>query len=390
MPHTPSAVIRLRIWGCRAYVLKPKADRTKDFDAKTYSGIFVGCGEQKMGYEVLFPDTNKIVTSVHVMFNEILPAQPAGYHTELEELAHVKVLPCEGRTVQLYQYILGTKHKNDETILTYEVKRVAVSREDWIVGYRSLVTSSRLVSTEEAPVHIADIHLMTTDLLRPGDYNPDGRGPTVGSDFQKKAGVSNTSRRRPTRAASQPAPQGQRTLVEKLSCTLMHPGQALRHPDADQRIHVIGGELASLYQNRQCWEYVAYPRNGIPLLKVHFVFKAKMRDGKVIKRKACLVVGGHRLHGNLRPGYKVYYVPHVLSIACMNSMLIHQLDFERAFAYAPENEDIYVRPHPEMRAPDDMVCKLQKVAVRTEADATQLERVSELWGRTSGVHVLHE
>ena len=42
------------------------------------------------------------------MFNEILPAQPAGYHKELEELARVKVLPGEGRTVQSYQYLLGT------------------------------------------------------------------------------------------------------------------------------------------------------------------------------------------------------------------------------------------------------------------------------------------
>ena len=48
------------------------------------------------------------------------------------------------------------------------------------------------------------------------------------------------------------------------------------------------------------------------------------------------------------------------AIACVNSMLLHQLDFERAFAYAPVEEDIYVRPHPEMRAPDGTVYKLRK------------------------------
>ena len=37
-------------------------------------------------------------------------------------------------------------------------------------------------------------------------------------------------------------------------------GQALRHPDSDQWKRAIGEELASLYQDRQCWEYVAYPR----------------------------------------------------------------------------------------------------------------------------------
>ena len=47
---SPPNLRQLRIWGCRAYVLKLKADRLKDyFDAKAYSGIFVGNGEQK-GY----------------------------------------------------------------------------------------------------------------------------------------------------------------------------------------------------------------------------------------------------------------------------------------------------------------------------------------------------
>ena len=127
-------------------MLKPKADRPKDFDAKAYSEILVGYREKKMCYEVLLPDTNKIVTSVLVMFNEILPAQSVGYRMELEELARVKVLPVEGRTVQSYQYLLGTKHKDDEDGLTYEVTRVAVSREGWIVGYPILVRASGVVS----------------------------------------------------------------------------------------------------------------------------------------------------------------------------------------------------------------------------------------------------
>ena len=59
-------------------------------------------------------------------------------------------------------------------------------------------------------------------------------------------------------------------------------GRASRLPDAAQWKRAIGEELASLYQDRQCWEYVAYPRNDTPLLNVHFVFKMKMRDGEVI------------------------------------------------------------------------------------------------------------
>ena len=115
------------------------------------------------------------------MFNEVVPAPPAGYHAELEELARVQVLPGEGRTVESYQYLLKTRHRDDEDGLTYEVTRLAVSREGWIVGYRSLVTPAGVVSREEkVPVHIADIHRMTADL-RPGatsEPRPDGgEGP---------------------------------------------------------------------------------------------------------------------------------------------------------------------------------------------------------------------
>ena len=46
---SPPNLRQLRIWRCRAYVIKPKADRHKYFNAEAYSEIFVGYGEQKMG-----------------------------------------------------------------------------------------------------------------------------------------------------------------------------------------------------------------------------------------------------------------------------------------------------------------------------------------------------
>ena len=57
-------------------MLRPKAHGLKDSDA--YSVIFVGYGEQMMGYQVHLPDTNKIDTPVHAIFNKILPALPPG------------------------------------------------------------------------------------------------------------------------------------------------------------------------------------------------------------------------------------------------------------------------------------------------------------------------
>lgn len=55
-----------RKWGCKAYVLVPKADRRKDWEEKAQTGYFVGFPDEQMGYQVLIGDT--IVTSVHVLF----------------------------------------------------------------------------------------------------------------------------------------------------------------------------------------------------------------------------------------------------------------------------------------------------------------------------------
>ena len=48
------------------------------------------------------------------------------------------------------------------------------------------------------------------------------------------------------------------------------------------------------------------------------------------------------------------------TIASVNSKVTHQLDFECAFAYAPVDEDINARSHPEMHTPAGMVCKLRE------------------------------
>ena len=76
----------IRIWGCKCYALKRKADRRKDFDEKAYTGFLVGYAQQNTGYLVFVPALDKIVVSVHVVFNEIIPDPSAKYFSELERL----------------------------------------------------------------------------------------------------------------------------------------------------------------------------------------------------------------------------------------------------------------------------------------------------------------
>ena len=69
----------LRIWGCKCYVLKPLADRKKDFDDKAYSGFLVGYATQNTGYMVFVLALDRAIVSVHVIFNEIIPDPTVEY-----------------------------------------------------------------------------------------------------------------------------------------------------------------------------------------------------------------------------------------------------------------------------------------------------------------------
>jgi hypothetical protein len=61
-------------------------DRKKDFDDKAYSGFLVGYAQENTGYLIFIPSLDKIIVSVHVVFNEVIPDPTAEYFAELERL----------------------------------------------------------------------------------------------------------------------------------------------------------------------------------------------------------------------------------------------------------------------------------------------------------------
>jgi hypothetical protein len=155
----------LRIWGCKCYALKPVAERKKDFDDKAYSGFLVGYAQQNTGYMVFVPALDKIIVSVHVVFNEVIPDPTAEYFSELEQLK-IEVA-SESKDPADYQFLVGTQHIDDEDGLVYETTRVVV-RKGYIVAFRRLVTSGEVQPREEStPIHIADVARMTAALQSP-------------------------------------------------------------------------------------------------------------------------------------------------------------------------------------------------------------------------------
>ena len=65
--HSPS-VKHFKVFGCKCYILKDA--RNGKFDAKTDEGIFLGYSTRSKTYKYLNTNTNKIVESANVNFDE--------------------------------------------------------------------------------------------------------------------------------------------------------------------------------------------------------------------------------------------------------------------------------------------------------------------------------
>jgi hypothetical protein len=97
--------------------------------------------------------------SVHVVFNEDLPDSTAEYFSEFEKLK-IEVV-SNPQDPSHYDFLVGTKHIDDEDGLVYQTARVVV-RKGFIVAFRRLVTSAGVQPREESTlIHVTDVARMT-------------------------------------------------------------------------------------------------------------------------------------------------------------------------------------------------------------------------------------
>ena len=83
-------------------------------------------------------------------------------------------------------------------------------------------------------------------------------------------------------------------LCLHMSCPQSYT-QALKSPDHQAWKQSMDEELDTLQNKRHCWEVVPYPKQGRPnYLRCHFVYKVKMKQGKIDRYKSRLVVDGSR------------------------------------------------------------------------------------------------
>jgi hypothetical protein len=74
------------VWGCKAYVTKPRDMQRKDLSGRANVGWFMGYSSFPMGWRILMVDTLSIIVSTNVTFDESIPSRAATYFQELDKM----------------------------------------------------------------------------------------------------------------------------------------------------------------------------------------------------------------------------------------------------------------------------------------------------------------
>ena len=96
--HSPN-IKHFKIFGCKCYIYKES--RNGKFDAKSEEGMFLGYSTRSKAYKCLNINTNKIVESANVKFDELAEVQNAENTKKIEEyktfVYFYEVMPNEGK-----------------------------------------------------------------------------------------------------------------------------------------------------------------------------------------------------------------------------------------------------------------------------------------------------
>ena len=405
----------LRVWGCRCYVLIPKADRRKDWEDKSKIGYYIGLSKTKIGYMVLIGDI--ILTSIHVLFDERIPERSAEYFKEFD--SYIVRMDPEEKNVSDFVYLVG-RYYIDEGLL-YITTRVKII-DGLIVGFRALILAGTQQLEDKITVHIADVQEMTELLAKkqtggvedpeepqeiipetasdrvvplpiinePGVISGSEKTPVAELEIQEKRVreepteiVVSEKRARVRRELTNVAVLGEVHAVvaenqdflkdadaDMRTADQYEPApetyeQSLKGPEKDYWKRARRNERHAL-EKKKVLAVVPIPR-GVRPVKSKYVYTRKFnKEGTLKKYKARHIalgfgqVKGVDVHNTFAPVVKGITVRLLLALSFMLCMFVHQLDVSNAFCYADMEGDVYMEPTPDYDLPLGYCFKLLK------------------------------
>eukprot|EP00253_Pinus_taeda_P028922 PITA_28922 len=306
----PCDYSKLRVFGCDAYALVPKHQRTK-LDPKSKRYIFVGYGVGTKGYRLWDPTTRKIIINRDVKFNES----------------------------SLVQLDVDSRLKQDDVSDLQHIQFDSISNDSH--DDHSSDTSHEQVSESEHEQGSGLDHEQVSDTDRQ-------EVPTDGSQPIEEA--PETSLRRSTRIKRPPRRYDDYVTSVAFTANDDEPlcyQEAIEGSKSDKWKAAMKDEMMALSKNGT-WDLVELTK-GRKTVGCKWVFKLKRGVNDTEDRyKAQLVAKGFSqkagidFHEFFLPVVKIVSIRIVLALVALFDLELQQLDVKTAFLHGDLDEEIYM------------------------------------------------
>eukprot|EP00253_Pinus_taeda_P004912 PITA_04912 len=326
----PCDYSKLRVFGCDAYALLPKHQRTK-LDPKSKRYIFVGYGDGTKGYRLWDPTTHKIIINRDVKFNES----------------------------SLVQLDVDNKLKQDD-VSDFEHIQFESTSNDSLDEHSSDASHEQVSDSDHEQGSDVD-HEQVSDA----DHE---EVPTDGSQSIVKA--PETSLRRSTRMKRPPKRYDDYVTSVAFTANDDEPlcyQEAVEGSKSEQWKAAMKDEMMALGKNGT-WDLVELPKDR-KTVGCKWVFKLKWGVNDTEDRyKARLVAKGFSqkagidFHEIFSPVVKIVSIRIVLALVALLDLELQQLDVKIAFLHGDLDEEIYMEQLEGFiqRCNKKFVCRLNK------------------------------
>ena len=320
--RTPK-VSHFRVFGCKCFILK-KGNLDK-FESRSYDGIFLGYASHSRAYRVLNLETNQIVETCEVTFDETMPCSSVFECAGDDELGE-SIFEEEkdgddddDEDDEVAPARCHAPHASTSTMTFYDgpSPTPTTTREDRV----DATVEGEVISRREPPRHIQRIH-PSSEII--GDMNE-----------------------RTTRSRSQTISH----FAHSAFVATFEP-KDVRHALSDSSwVDAMHEELENFERN-QVWELVEPPPNCHPI-GTKWVFKNKRgEDGEIVKNKARLVAQGYTQQEGIdyeetfAPVARLEAIRILLAFSVAKGFKLYQMDVKSAFLNGVIEEEVYVRQPP--------------------------------------------
>jgi hypothetical protein len=142
-------------------VRRPRDSLRKDW-GDTTRVYLVGYSETPLGYRVYIPELRTEMTSVHCIFDEMIPDRESEFFEQIDQM--YTDVETQNAQQEDFEYLIGTRHVDDEDGLEYVVTRVGKLRGD-VVAWRAPWLNGHEGHEESVSLNVADVARMTAATM---------------------------------------------------------------------------------------------------------------------------------------------------------------------------------------------------------------------------------